>query len=154
MIPPVLLPLRCAAQEAHAASSSTGVKSHLTNSEDVLPSMDSLSIIIDKAKLEEARDKDRKLQELAERNTALQQFFSAAKPLGLGVGVTPGSNRHINVMDLEGLVIKYQPSWLVSMIAGDHALATYNKVRALILYTLVGHITLHMPYFVGSWGVQ
>ena len=107
-----------------------------------IPALEALSIVIDYGRAARARDK----QVEATKKTSLAG--APARPaVGLGASsevsaalstsstVSRPTDRRQNhsVAELEGLQLRYQPTWLLTMIGGGEAMDSYCQVNIILL---------------------
>jgi len=129
-----------AGNELRAGALESALQEALTAAgpEDQLPPGDCISVILDRRAVNQARSKHQagaQQPNAPKDNTAAAAAAAAGnkggeeQPQGSGVGGSP----ELAIFDLEGVKLQYQPSWLLSSIGGDEAMACYNQALIFML---------------------
>jgi hypothetical protein len=88
---------------------------------EVLPPLESVSVVIDYKRVARAREK----QVEATKKTA-----AAAGTSESALGRLSSQKQNHCVAELEGLQLRYQPSWLMTLIGGSRAMDSYCQVSS------------------------
>ena len=110
-----------------------------------IPALEALSVVIDYGRAARARDK----QVEATKKTSLAAaggMGSASLPAAAVSHPTDRRQNH-SVAELEGLQLRYQPTWLLTMIGGAEAMDSYCQVKVKM-----GQRLLMGP--IHSWRVE
>ena len=88
-----------------------------------LPPLEALSVVIDYGRAGRARD--RQVEATKKSSAALSASTSSG---GEAMGSVIEGRQNHSVAELEGLQLRYQPSWLLTMIGGGQAIESYCQV--------------------------
>ncbi|GAX86552.1 hypothetical protein CEUSTIGMA_g13959.t1 [Chlamydomonas eustigma] len=96
---------------------------------EALPPLEYVSVVIDYKRVARAREK----QVEATRKTAV----------AAGTSVTaPDQRQNHCVAELEGLQLRYQPSWLMTMMGGPRSMDSYCQVQVFLLQIQLAKLAL------------
>eukprot|EP00798_Chlamydomonas_sp_ICE-L_P028434 gene28434-31575_t len=99
-----------------------------------LPPVDSLAVSLDKESIAAGRLKDASAAaSLAGQPGASSSTTSSRPPHAPRNPSAVGGWLERGVLELAGLQVRYQPTWLLAMIAGEDAIAVYNQALIFLL---------------------